>query len=63
MTNPLFTTKNLIFLVLFVLFGSYIAMVAPSIEVAWVCAILLLTVYLFAFEIVGVDIAAITIDS
>ena len=35
--------------------------VAPSIEIAWVGAFLLLTVYLFAFEVVGVDVAAITI--
>ncbi|MGD9386403.1 MAG: SLC13 family permease, partial [Thioalkalispiraceae bacterium] len=53
--------KTLITLVVFVLVGLYIASVAPSIEIAWVCAILLLTVYLFAFEIVGVDVAAICI--
>ena len=33
----------------------------PTIEIAWVTAILLLTIYLFAFEVVEVDIAAITI--
>lgn len=33
----------------------------PSIEIAWVCAILLLTIYLFAFEVVGVDVAATTV--
>ncbi len=38
-----------------------LASVTPSIEVAWVTAILLLTIYLFAFEIVEVDVAAITI--
>jgi len=33
----------------------------PSIEIAWVTAMLLLTIYLFAFEVVSVDLAAITI--
>ena len=44
------------------LFGAVaLAGVTPSIEVAWVTAILLLTIYLFAFEVVEVDVAAITI--
>lgn len=33
----------------------------PSIEVAWITAILALTVYLFAFEVIGVDETAISI--
>jgi di/tricarboxylate transporter len=33
----------------------------PAIEIAWVSAILLLTIYLFAFEIVGVDVAAVSV--
>ncbi|WJW76812.1 SLC13 family permease [Thiohalobacter sp. IOR34] len=37
------------------------AQVVPTIEIAWVTAILLLTIYLFAFEIVEVDVAAVTI--
>lgn len=53
--------KRLIALILFIAAGLYISSVAPSIEIAWVCAILLLTIYLFAFEIVGVDVAAISI--
>jgi len=61
MTIPGFSIKKLVFLVLFIIFGFYISDVAPNIEIAWVCAILLLTIYLFAFEIVGVDVAAITI--
>ncbi len=61
MTKSKFSTRQLISFVLFTLFGIYIAQVAPNIEIAWVCAILVLTVYLFAFEIVGVDIAAISI--
>ena len=34
---------------------------APTIQVAWVMAFLFLTVYLFAFEIVAVDVAAVTV--
>ena len=38
-----------------------IAQIAPSTEVAWVSGLLIFTIYLFTFEIVRVDIAAITI--
>jgi len=38
-----------------------LAMVVPSVQIAWVGAILLLTIYLFAFEVVGVDVAAATV--
>jgi di/tricarboxylate transporter len=41
--------------------GLYLASVVPSTEIAWVSAILLLTIFLFAFEIVGVDVAAVSI--
>ncbi|MDH5785741.1 MAG: SLC13 family permease [Chromatiales bacterium] len=37
------------------------ATVVPTLEIAWVTAILLLTIYLFAFEVVGVDVAATTV--
>jgi len=53
--------KRLIAGALFMLLGWYLASVVPSIEIAWVSAILLLTIYLFAFEIVDVDVAAVTI--
>ncbi|MDT8384470.1 MAG: SLC13 family permease [Gammaproteobacteria bacterium] len=53
--------NRLIAAALFTLFGLYLASVVPSIEIAWVTGILLLTIYLFAFEIVGVDVAAVTI--
>ena len=36
-------------------------LVAPSVQIAWVSAFLLLTIYLFAFEVVGVDVAAVTV--
>ncbi len=45
----------------FALAAFYMATVVPTIEIAWVSAILLFTVYLFAFEVVAVDVAAITI--
>ncbi len=46
---------------IFILAALYIATLVPTIEIAWVCAILLLTIYLFAFEVVGVDVAATTV--
>ena len=39
----------------------WIASLAPSLEVKWVVAILMLTIYLFVFEIVEVDVAAASI--
>ena len=45
----------------FLALALLISQMVPSIEIAWVSAILLLTIYLFAFEIVGVDVAAATI--
>jgi hypothetical protein len=39
----------------------YLASVVPTVESAWVGAILLFTIYLFAFEVVGVDVAAATV--
>ena len=46
---------------IFALAAAYLATVVPTIEIAWVGAILLLTIYLFAFEVVGVDVAAATV--
>jgi di/tricarboxylate transporter len=53
--------KQLIAGIVFLLMAIYMAGVVPSIEIAWVSALLLLTIYLFAFEIVGVDVAAATV--
>jgi di/tricarboxylate transporter len=58
--NPI-VAKRLIAAGVFLLLGAYLASVVPTIEIAWVSAILLLTIYLFAFEIVGVDVAAVTV--
>ena len=53
--------KRLVFFVLFVALALYLAKIQPTIEIAWVSSILLLTIYLFAFEIVDVDVAAVSI--
>ena len=53
--------KKIIAGVLFALGAMWLATVTPSIQVAWVTALLMLTIYLFAFEVVGVDVAAISI--
>ncbi|MCW9023814.1 MAG: SLC13 family permease, partial [Gammaproteobacteria bacterium] len=53
--------KRLIFAIIFVIVAIGISFVAPKPEIAWVSALLLLTIYLFAFEIVSVDVAAVTI--
>ncbi len=53
--------KRMASLAIFVMLGSFLVYEEPTVEIAWVTAILLLTIYLFAFEVVDVDIAAITI--
>ncbi len=54
-------TKKSIAFILFTLFALYIASISPTIAIAWVVAILVLTIYLFVFEIVAIDVAAISI--
>jgi di/tricarboxylate transporter len=56
-----FSRKQIIAGVIFLGFALYLATVVPSIQIAWVIGLLVLTIYLFAFEIVGVDVAAVTI--
>jgi di/tricarboxylate transporter len=53
--------KLVIAAVLFLAVAGYLATIVPSIEIAWVSFILLLTIYLFVFEVVGVDVAAATV--
>jgi len=55
------TRKQLVAAILFAALALYLSSVVPTVEIAWVSAILLLTVYLFAFEVVGVDVAAATV--
>ncbi len=50
--------KQVIAGIIFALLAVYLASVVPTVEIAWVSAILVLTIYLFAFEVVGVDVAA-----
>lgn len=58
---PKLPAKTLVAAVIFILFGAWVASVVPSPEIAVVMGILLLTVFLFAFEVVGVDVAAVTV--
>ena len=53
--------KRLASIAIFAMLATFLAYEEPTIEIAWVTAILLLTVYLFAFEIVDVDVAAFSI--
>ena len=53
--------KRLTAAAVFIVTGIVTINAVPTLEIAWVSVILLLTIYLFAFEIVGVDVAAITI--
>jgi di/tricarboxylate transporter len=59
-TGPL-SRKQMIAGVVFFLVALYLASVVPTVEIAWVTGILLFTIYLFAFEVVGVDVAAATV--
>ena len=53
--------KQIIAAVIFLIAAIALGQIVPSVEIAWVTAILLLTIYLFAFEVVGVDVAAVTV--
>jgi di/tricarboxylate transporter len=53
--------KQIVAAVVFLVAAAVMGQVVPSVEVGWVMAILLLTIYLFAFEVVGVDVAAVTV--
>ncbi|RKZ62948.1 MAG: SLC13 family permease, partial [Gammaproteobacteria bacterium] len=60
--NPgIISRKQIIAAVIFAALALFLASVVPTVEIAWVSAILVLTIYLFAFEIVGVDVAAATV--
>ena len=45
----------------FLLVGYMLTSIAPSTEIAWVLSLLLLTVFLFSFEIIPIDVAALTV--
>lgn len=59
--SGILTTRQLIAGLLFCIAALGLAWVVPSVEIAWVSGLLLLTIYLFAFEVVGVDVAAVTV--
>lgn len=54
-------TKTIVAACIFLAVGVASFLFAPSREIAVVLNLLLLTVFLFAFEVVGVDVAAVTI--
>ncbi|MFK5892940.1 MAG: SLC13 family permease, partial [Pseudomonadota bacterium] len=53
--------KNIIAGIIFLISALFMATVVPTIQVAWVMGLLILTIYLFAFEILDVDVTAISI--
>jgi len=53
--------KTIIAAIIFILAGAYMVTQTPTIAVSWVVVILLFTIYLFVFEIVEVDVAAVSI--
>jgi len=61
LSNKDLLLKSLSAGIIFPLLMIGLTFVVPTIEIAWVMAILLLTIYLFAFEVVPVDVAAVTI--
>jgi len=56
-----FSTKQMVAAAIFLAMALGLSQVVPSIEIAWVTGILMLTIYLFAFEVVGVDVAAVSV--
>ena len=55
------STKQIVAALIFTVMAIYLAGVVPTAEIAWVTAVLIFTIYLFAFEVVGVDLAALTV--
>ena len=60
-TSGKLNIKQVIAAIVFLALAIFLASVVPSIEIAWVTGILILTIYLFAFEVVSVDVAAVSI--
>ncbi|MFN3594009.1 MAG: SLC13 family permease [Thiobacillaceae bacterium] len=58
---PTFSANKLTAALVFLALSIWLATLAPSAEIAWVLGLLLLTVYLFAFEVLRVDVAAVTL--
>jgi len=60
-STRIFNTKQIIAGIVFLAAALFVATTVPNVQVAWVTGFLFLTIYLFAFELVGVDVAAISI--
>ena len=55
------SARQLVAAAVFLVFALWLSTVVPSIQIAWVTCFLVLTIYLFAFEVVSVDVAAVSI--
>ena len=53
--------RQVVAAIIFTMAALYVASIVPSVEIAWVSAILLLTIFLFSFEIVEIDVAAVLV--
>jgi di/tricarboxylate transporter len=60
-TPAKFSVKQMVAAAIFLAMALGLSQIVPSVEIAWVTGILLLTIYLFAFEVVGVDVAAVSV--
>lgn len=58
---PQLPLKQILGAAFFTLLAVIISRYVPNIQIAWVVAVLLMTIYLFAFEVVRIDIAAISV--
>ena len=60
-----FINKNMIkkvaYFAAFAALALYLSTVSPTVTIAWIVAILVFTMYLFIFEIVDIDVAAISV--
>lgn len=53
--------KKIIAGVIFLALALFMATLVPTVQMSWVMGLLILTIYLFAFEVVDVDVTAISI--
>ncbi len=53
--------KHIVGAFFFIMLAYITSAYVPNIQIAWVVAVLLMTIYLFAFEVVRIDIAAISV--
>jgi len=53
--------KKIIAGVIFAISALFMATIVPTVQMSWVIGLLILTIYLFAFEVLEVDVTALTI--